>query len=158
MEEVLGYLNNYFFQFGESGSFEIINGQIKMENEFKLGQYILIEGSSLNEGVHLITSVISGSIGLTDIIDETFDGIIYALAIPRKLIDISERIITWKEKNPPSVYTSESFGAYSYNKGTGRNGKIYGWEDAFSQDLRQYRKIYDGKRHVPIFERTSEVQ
>src|SRR5699024_9933803 len=90
------------------------------------GQYFRIVGSLFNDGVYQYAD----ALGLTD---ETFDGSVWALAIPKALLSTVDEITAWQAKNGDSgPYTSESFGGYSYSKATNSKGVAVGWRDMFS--------------------------
>ena len=76
-------------------------------------------------------------------INETFNGAVWALAIPKAVITLSEEITAWNEKNgAPGPYTSESiFGQYSYTKATNASGAAVGWQDVFKSRLNAWRRI-----------------
>lgn len=78
-----------------------------------------------------------------ELVDETFEGEIWALAVPHAVEELDTAITEWVNKNNSnSPYVSESFGGYSYTKGTNKNtGKPLGWQDAFRDDLNQWRKL-----------------
>ena len=77
--------------------------------------------------------------------DETFDGSIWALAIPKAVVDLAGEIAAWQEKYgavTASPYTSESFAGYSYTKSGGADaGGSGGWQAAFRARLNPYRKL-----------------
>ena len=70
----------------------------------------------------------------------------WALAVPKAVIDLSGEIEAWQEKNgeaAASPYQSESFGGYSYTKrsaGSDSNA-LNGWQDAFRGRLNDWRKL-----------------
>lgn len=105
------------------------------------GQWYRIEGSYLNDGLHQHPA--------EDLEDETFNGTITLLAIPKPLLRVAEDIAAWQEANGAVVdgpYASESFGGYSYSlrSDSGSNsasGGLTGWRLAFRDRLNQFRKI-----------------
>lgn len=131
-------LNNFFETDKKFGTFTIENGSIAL-NFLLSGQYFRIVGSVFNDGVYKYPVS-----GLTD---ETFDGAIWAMAIPSNVIALKSQIELWeseygeKAKNP---YQSESFGShYSYSKasgGTDSAGRIT-WRSTFKSSLNKWRKI-----------------
>ena len=77
-----------------------------------------------------------------DMTGETFTGAVWALAVPKAVITLSEEIAAWNEKNgTPGPYTSESFGGYSYSKATNASGVVVGWQDVFKSRLNAWRRI-----------------
>lgn len=137
LEQVLRHLNNWFLVEIHEGTFTVENGSITLP--FLLtNQYFRIVGSVFNDGLHQYPA--------TDLTDETFTGTVWALAVPKAVVTISEDIAAWQEKNGEAVaspYQSESFGGYSYTKrSTGNDsGALNGWQDAFRGRLNDWRKL-----------------
>lgn len=77
----------------------------------------------------------------SDLTDEVFDGEVWALAVPKAVIDIATEIEAWRKANPDSAYTSESFGGYSYTTATASDGMPARWQDAFRRRLNRWRKL-----------------
>lgn len=134
LEQILAHLNNWFLV--PNGVYQdeyaISDGTIELPF-LRPGQYFRIIGSVFNDGLHQYSA--------DDLTNETFDGAIWALAVPRQVIELAEEISAWTEKNQPSAYTSESFGGYSRTVATGSNGAPMGWQDVFRAQLNPYRKI-----------------
>lgn len=148
MEEVLRYLNNYFFKFKEVGNFTIQNNKIiGLKGKYIKGQYLLIEGSVLNDGVVKVETVVGNEITLEKSFNEEFKGVIYSLAIPQAVISLVDEINLWKADNKKTDIISESFEGYSYSRANS-NGQVATWKDVFKEELRGYRKVTDGKRTV----------
>ncbi len=138
LENVLRHVRNWFLaQDGiHTGAFTIAEGSIVLP--FLLpGQYFRIVGSMLNDGVYKYPAE-----GLAD---ESFDGVVWALVIPRAFLVLVSDIEAWQEKNGAAVagpYQSESFGGYSYTKATdSATGGAVSWEAAFRSRLNQWRKL-----------------
>jgi hypothetical protein len=138
LEQVLRHLNNWFLVDIHEGTFTVENGSIALPF-LQTNQYFRICGSVFNDGLHLYPAV--------DLTDEVFTGTVWALAVPKAVVSLSEDIDAWQEKNGEAVlspYTSESFGGYSYTKasgGTGGTSAITGWQDAFRGRLNDWRRI-----------------
>ena len=138
LEQVLMNIRNWFPVEGgiHSGTFTIKDGGITLPF-LANGQYFRICGSVFNDGLH--------QYNVLDLTDETFTGTIWALAIPKAVIDLSKEIEKWQEKNgesSTSPYQSESFGGYSYSKATdAETGGAVTWQSAFKQQLSAWRKI-----------------
>lgn len=129
------------------GAFEIRDGHI-VDTDFnqiiKTNQYYRICGSIFNDGIYKYGSE-------TDLIDEAFVGSVTLMAIPRDFIALSEEIDAWNNKyggvdsEAMSPFASESFGGYSYTKGSGSNGSsgngAVTWQSAFASKLNKWRKI-----------------
>lgn len=139
LEEVLRYVNNRFERSCVSGRFAIDGGALDVPGALE-GQYVWLEGSALNDGLHLCP--------LEDLADEEFDGRAWLLAIPRPLVDLAEEIEAWCDDNAKAIggpYQSESFGGYSYTKATGgaqgNETPAAAWQLQFGARLRPYRKL-----------------
>ena len=144
LEQLLKYLKNWFKVRNDvngiyNGTYTIEGGGIELPFLQK-NQYFRIIGSVFNDGLHQY----GDDMGLTD---ETFDGTVWALAVPKAVIDIAREIEAWQAQYGDAVaspYTSESFGGYSYTKASGGSVDsvgVSGWQDAFKGRLNQWRKI-----------------
>ena len=144
--EVCQYLKNWFDrnQPRYIGGITIQNGALSETYGLKVGQYFRIVDSTLNEGVYKYP--------LTTLTDETFNGAIWGMALPKAFIALLDDIETWKTKYASadsvamSPFTSESVpGVYSYSKNSGGNDtttdKSGTWQGAFGARLAPYRKM-----------------
>lgn len=109
------------------------------------GQYFRIVGSKMNDRVIKNTSD-----ELETLSDETFSGAIWDMFVPAAFIALCDDISRWIEKNGTaesaalSPFTSESFGGYSYSKGSGgtsTGGSAIVWQDVFRPRLNAFRRI-----------------
>ena len=138
LEQVLMNIRNWFPVKGGiySGTFTIEDGGITLPF-LANGQYFRICGSLFNDGLHQYPA--------DGLVDETFNGTIWALAIPKAVIELADEIGKWQEKNgeaASSPFSSESFGGYSYSKATdAETGGAVTWQSAFKQQLGAWRKI-----------------
>ena len=138
LEQVLMNIRNWFPVEGGiySGTFTIKDGGITLPF-LADGQYFRICGSVFNDGLH--------QYNVLDLVDETFNGTIWALAIPKAVIELADEIQKWQKKNGDasvSPYQSESFGGYQYSKATdAETGGAVTWQSAFKQQLSAWRKI-----------------
>ena len=138
LEQVLMNIRNWFPVKGGIyfGTFTIKDGGIALPF-LANGQYFRICGSVFNDGLHQYPA--------DDLTDETFNGTIWALAIPKAVIELADEIQKWQEKNGEasvSPYQSESFGGYSYSKATdAETGGAVTWQSAFKKQLSAWRKI-----------------
>ena len=102
------------------------------------GQYYRICGSVFNDGLHKY-----GDTG-DKLQNETFTGTVWALAIPKTIVELAEEIEAWQAKNGEAAqnpYSSESFGGYSYSKATdATTGGPVTWQTAFRSQLNPWRK------------------
>ena len=138
LEQVLMNIRNWFSVDGGiySGTFTIKDGGITLPFLVN-GQYFRICGSVFNDGLHQYPA--------GDLKTETFDGTVWALAVPQAVIDLAAEIEAWQKKNGDasvSPYQSESFGGYSYSKATdGASGGAVTWQSAFRSRLSAWRKL-----------------
>lgn len=144
LEDILGHIHNWF-----DGNIapivvtdcEIANGELPESVSILSGAWYRIQGSVLNDGLHLSPS--------TDLSDETFDGTITILTIPRPLLRLAEEISDWQAlygEATNSPYASESFGGYTYtmrgaSSSQGGSGGLTGWREVFADRLNQWRKM-----------------
>lgn len=161
MEELLNYLNNYFYNYELIGPvvFEDDNSSLTIPDvnkEFYVGQYIKIENSKFNDGIFKVIDVNSNdnnyaiTTDSSDFIPGVFTCSILSLAIPRVIIKLKESIEDFKANNKPSVYTSESFGNYSRSWATNSKGNVVTWKDVFKEDLNQYRCMFDDREGLEV--------
>ena len=138
LEQVLMHLRNWFLVPGgiHEGTYTIEDGGIALPF-LANGQYFRICGSVFNDGLHQYPS--------SDLKEETFDGYVWALAVPQAVIDLATEIESWQTKNGDasvSPYQSESFGGYSYSKATdSASGGAVTWQSAFRSRLNAWRKL-----------------
>lgn len=133
LEEILQYLNNWFVAEMRNDIY-VIKGNSIVLPFLSDGQYFRIAGSILNDGVHQYPA--------NDLKDETFSGVIWALAIPNAILNIVDEIVVWTAKNGDfSPYTSESFGGYSYSKAINSRGVAVSWQDVFAARLSPWKKL-----------------
>ena len=138
LEQVLMNIRRWFPVEGgiHSGTFTIKDGGITLPF-LADGQYFRIVGSVFNDGLHQYPAA--------DLTDETFTGSVWALAVPKAVIDLAYEIQKWQEKNADALsspYSSESFGGYSNSKATdAETGGAVTWQSAFKQQLSAWRKI-----------------
>ena len=150
LSEICDFIHNYFVKNTISGTFSISNGNIDVEGLLE-GQRFRIYGSAMNDGVYTYHS--TGIMNDDDnkdaeLADESFTGYIGYMAVPRALFQIADSISDWiklKEENGVSgIYTSESFGGYSYTLNNGVDAHGYSqndWRSVFGSSLNAWRKI-----------------
>ena len=147
--EVCQYLKNWFDKNRYMGEIQIENGALSESYGLLANQYFRIIGSTLNnDGVYQYP--------ITTLTDETFDGAIWAMSLPRAFIALLDDIEAWKAKfnsldtqdgkQAMSPFNSESFGGYSYSKSNGGTGdtnkdKSGTWQGVFGARLAPYRKM-----------------
>ena len=128
-------LRNYFETKKRFGTFTISGGSISPSDFLQDGQYFRIVGSVFNDGVHRHPA--------HDLTDETFDGAVWAMAVPPAVIELLQKIQEFDAAtaNSPTAYISESFGGYTYTKATDENGLPAGWRSVFKSELNRWRKL-----------------
>lgn len=146
LTEICANIKNWFVHKGDThlGKFAIVNGAITPPFDIPT-DYIRIEGSHLNDGVHKVSA--------SDLADEPeFCGRISVMSPPKAFLDLAAEIAEWQTKyggadsSAMSPYSSESFGGYSYAKSSGgvsADGTVSGttWQGAFANRLNVWRKI-----------------
>lgn len=138
LEQILMHLKNWFLVPGgiHEDTYTIKYGGITLPF-LASGQYFRICGSVFNDGLHQYPT--------SDLKNETFDGTVWALAVPQAVIDLAAEIEAWETKNGAASvgpYQSESFGGYSYTKATdSQTGGAVTWQSAFRSRLNHWRKI-----------------
>ena len=143
LSELCAEIRNYFLRDYRrdihAGRFTISDGSIEPLSFLQDDQYFRIVGSVFNDGVH--------KYGDEDLTDETFEGSVWAMAVPPDVIALSEEIDSWIEENKDvldSPYQSESFGGYSYSKGSNYandSNSAYSWRNQFASKMARYRRI-----------------
>lgn len=131
IDEICASLHNYFAVDIVHGEYTVNDGEITLPF-LAAGQFFRVVGSVFCDGVYRCGDKLPA--------DETFDGAIWALAIPPALEAIAVEIEEWKAKNADvlaSPYQSESFGGYSYTKGSDSAS----WQGVFAKRLNRWRKL-----------------
>ena len=131
IDEICASLHNYFAVDIVPGEYTVNDGEITLPF-LAAGQFFRVVGSVFCDGVYRCGDKLPA--------DETFDGAILALAIPPALEAIAAEIEEWKAKNADvlaSPYQSESFGGYSYTKGSDSAS----WQGVFAKRLNRWRKL-----------------
>ncbi len=155
LEQVLTYLNNWFLMGIYEGTYTIQDGSITLPF-LQNGQYFRVIGSVFNDGLYQYNDELS-------LTDEVFDGVIWALAVPKAIISLTAEIEAWQKKNGETVaspFTSESFGGYSYTKAANEStGAALTWQDVFGSRLSAYKKprelgyVKPSRPPVPVYRR-----
>ena len=117
LTEICHELNNWFdsLQPEYMGEHTISGGQLDIADKIQQGQYYRIRGSVFNDGVYLHD-------GNENLLDETFNGTVNLMAVPKEFILLTDEIKAWQTKygnidsEAQSPFASESFGGYSYSK------------------------------------------
>lgn len=147
LTELCQYLRNWFCEDSDIvvGTIVIGGGVITAPDcVIQQGQYIRIVGSIFNDGVV--------QYGTDELSDETFEGSIWLMKVPKVVQQLAEDIAEWQAKygginsKAMSPFTSESFAGYSYSKSSGNSygsedEPTAGWQSAFAPRLAPWRKL-----------------
>lgn len=131
IDEICASLHNYFAVDIVPGEYTVNDGEITLPF-LAAGQFFRVVGSVFCDGVYRYGDALPA--------DETFDGAIWAMAIPPTLEELAAEIEEWKQKNAEAInspYQSESFGGYSYTKGSDSAS----WQGVFAKRLNRWRKL-----------------
>ena len=143
LTELCAELNNYFWRAKITGHFKI-EGGVFTDSRLKEGQYFRIVGSLLNDGVYKYP--------VSTLADEEWEGAIWSMAVPQAVIDLASDIQSWIEKYggvdsaAMSPFNSESFGNYSYSKGSviagsSGSGNPNSWQAVYAPRLNKWRRM-----------------
>lgn len=145
INRICGFIHNYFTADADkhAGTYTIENGSITLPF-LVVGQYFRIVGSTLNDGIYQYPA--------DGLMDEAFNGEIWAMKVPKAVWDIATEAAELEAKNGEALngpYTSESvIGAYSYTKSSAASGGVDGWlfgkDGVFGSRLNQWRKLAGG--------------
>lgn len=147
LTELCKELRNWFEKEKYFGTFTIEGGQLTDCSYLQDGQYYRIVGSVFNDGVYKWPD--------DDLVNESFNGAVWAMAVPPAVVALSNNIDEWTDKYDDvnsanmSPYSSESFGGYSYSKSVGggsnasknRGNGAPTWQSMFANELNKWRKI-----------------
>jgi hypothetical protein len=136
----------------EKGDYEISDGKITLHDSYKVGQWVHISGSLLNDGLYRLHGV-EGSLcmlgnGTDDempVQDEAlFYGAVRGLRIDPLFMSLARDILAWSETNgKPTALTSESvLGVHSWSRATGANGVPLGWQGVFADRLVPFKRMF----------------
>lgn len=136
-------LHNFFEQEKYIESVTIENGVLLgFSDRLHENQYFRIVGSVFNDGVHKYPA--------TDLTDETFDGAIWAMAVPPAALALLEKIQEWDSQYGNNAdnytpYASETMHHYSrsFAINTNSKGEVVRptWQAVFRTELNRWRKI-----------------
>ena len=140
LEELMRECRNYFLIPGgvHPDTYTIKDGSIALPF-LRVGQYFRIVGSTFNDGVYQYEDF--------TLVDETFTGAVWVLAVPQEFERLAENIQKWRteyEDTQNSPFQSESFGGYSYSlksDSSSHGSSLVGWRRTFSNDIRKWRKL-----------------
>ena len=136
--ELCAALRNYFVVGVHSGTYVVSGGAFPPQTYLQDGQYFRIMGSVFNDGVHRFPAV--------DLVDEEFDGEIWAMAVPPDAVLLAEEIDGFNAKVDEMLlvekgYTMESFGGYSYSLRVGAPAAMVEWSNRIRRGMNRWRKL-----------------
>jgi hypothetical protein len=137
MDKLLKYLNRYWPRSIEgvtSISADGFNGTFA--ETYLVGQYVMIKGSILSDGIYKLTAVSPTKLTIADVLQVESSTLITitGLAIPRDVIALEAKISAYKGTEGVA---SESIDDYSVSYQDGS-----GWQKAFANELNAYRLIF----------------
>lgn len=144
LTEICAYLNNYFEYEKKHGTIKIEAGVISCNGEqiaLETGQHFALFRGRIPLGVFTQGETLT---------NKTFEGSVWLMDVPRSIEEADTWAKAWMAENGAataagnSAYQSESFGGYSYNKGTNAKGKAGTsiFDNAqFAAMLAPYRKL-----------------
>lgn len=147
MTELCQELRNWFERESYTGHIALSSDGAVLCNGKQIpllnGQYYRVSGSVFADGVHIYPD--------DETVPEEFSGAVLAMAVPLPVIQLATDIASWRNKyegvdsQAMSPYMSESFGGYSYTKGSAYTGAGSGggtnWKATFKSRLTPWRKI-----------------
>ena len=148
LTEICQYLKNWFVRDIWTGTWTISGGVLHGSDgstpPLLTGQYFRVIGSVLNDGVHKYGD------NKDVLVNETFEGAVWSMAVPPILVSLAAEIAAWQAayggaSSPAmSPYQSESIPNYSYSMksgGSASGGVGVTWEDVYRARLSPWRKI-----------------
>lgn len=144
MYNLMKRCNNFFEKTAECNTFTItecasdcvISG---VKGKYLVGQYIRVMNSLVNDGVYKIKGVEGEKLTLDAFYfggNETFNGYVVGLAVPKAFIDLSEKVKAYENKRHITSESVQGFYSVSFN----RNAKD-GY-DAYAGELAVFQKGY----------------
>lgn len=137
IEMLCAELRNFFVVAVHEGPFTISGGAFLLP-VLQYGQYFRIVGSVFNDGVYQYPAA--------DLTDETFDGEIWAMAVPRGFLELVSAVEAYNAKVEElgavaKGFASESFGGYSYTLATGAPAALVEMQTNITRMKNRWRKI-----------------
>lgn len=131
-------LRNYFIRAEHTGTWVIDGGALLPPVPMANGQYYCVEGSVFNDGVHRWPE--------DTLIDETFEGTVYTMAVPPGFAALAEDIATYRARLDEYAashggFQSESFEGYSYTLPSDAPAELRELRDRILAGKRQWRKL-----------------
>lgn len=132
---VMRHVNNFFLREAVEGVFTISgDGVLSPAVD---APYIAVTGSMWHDGLYDSVNALKNDH------EETFEGTVWAISPPAQFLALCKEIEAYEAKNPTGAPVSESFGGYSYSRGTsGQSGCAITWREAFADALRPYKRMF----------------
>lgn len=145
LSEVLQSINNYFVDdFCDLEEIETDGVIVDKPSIFIAGQYVLVLGSKMSDGVYTVLDVIGNKILLDNDVDflneNTDDMVLCSLSIPKTVLKIVDEIEAYNLKVLDGI-KSESLGDYSVTYAGGSDNDM-SWLTVFRKKLQPYKKTY----------------
>lgn len=139
LTEICAYLKNYFDYERHIGKIKITDGVITCNGgQVQTGQHFALFRDRYVLGVYKQGDTLP---------NKEFNGAVWLMDIPEGVIAADTWAEAWNQKNGSAAangpYQSESFGGYSYTKGTGKSGigsNVFD-QAQFKAMLAPYKKI-----------------
>ncbi len=132
--ELCAYTHNFFDRFDNpvAGAFTFEPDTVP--DGLAPGQYFLVYGSILNDGVH--------KAGDGDLTAETFNGTVQPMRVPSAFIALAKKIDAYDNALPSGgVYVSQSFNGWSGTMATGSDGLPADGLTHYRKEINQWRKM-----------------
>lgn len=138
MEHMMRRVRNYFQRGYVEGAFDVTGNVLTPAPS---APWVAIRGSMYHDGVY---QCCSGYLqGMPEgKPDENFTGVVWLLHPPDDFVALHEAINAYDAQNPVGAMHSETFGDYSYTRGSDGSGGVKAWDDAFAPQLTPYRRMY----------------
>jgi hypothetical protein len=137
--ELCAELRNYFVRETHKGTFTIKGGKIAPLDFLQNNQYFRIVGSIFNDGVYKNTDDLN-------LVDETFKGAVWSMALPPAFIDLAAKDKAIKAKIDEIVKADTGFASESYPNG-------YSYSNPSSLPAYLQEEIADIKRQKNTYRR-----
>lgn len=139
LSELCAELRNYFVRDIHKGTFTINGGKIAPLDFIQNNQYFRIVGSIFNDGVYQYTDDLN-------LVDETFKGAVWSMALPPAFIDLAAKDKAIKAKIDEFVKADTGFASESYPNG-------YSYSNPSSLPAYLQEEIADIKRQKNTYRR-----
>lgn len=134
---VMRHCRNYFEVGYLDGVFRITGNAL---SEVPGAHWVYISGSLMHDGVWEICDGYLTGRSVEGLHDEEFDGRVWLLSPPVDFLEMCKAVREYDEKNPVGAYRSETFGDYSYTRGT-ENGST-DWRVIFRTQITPYFRMF----------------